>query len=77
MRRLAVVGTTGSGKTRLAREISTRLEIPHIELDSLYWGPYWTEPPVEAFRERVARALTGEAWVVDGNYSVIVLRAVR
>lgn len=55
----------------LAREISKRLEIPHIELDLLFWGPHWTEPPVEAFRERVARALTGEGWIVDGNYSKV------
>lgn len=34
-------------------------------------GSDWTEPPVEAFRERVARALLGEAWVVDGNYSKV------
>jgi adenylate kinase family enzyme len=69
MRRVAVVGTTGSGKTTLAREIAGRLGIPHVELDALNWGPNWTEVSRDVFRERVAAALGGEVWVVDGNYS--------
>lgn len=71
MRRIAVVGTTGSGKTTLARWLSERLGIPHIELDAINWGPNWTEIPVQTFRERVAQVLSGEAWVVDGNYSKV------
>jgi len=42
--------------------------VPHVELDALAWGPNWTLVPVEVFKERVARAVEGEAWVVDGNY---------
>lgn len=70
-RRFSVVGTTGSGKTVLARQISRRLSILHVELDALYWGPDWTQAPLEVFRERVARALSGGAWVVDGNYGKV------
>ena len=71
MLRVAVVGTTGSGKTTLAGQISHLLAIPHVELDSLHWEPNWTEAPVEVFRNRVAQALSGTAWVVDGNYSKV------
>jgi adenylate kinase family enzyme len=71
MQRIVVVGTTGSGKTMLARELAKRLGIPYVELDALYWEPQWTEPTVEVFRERVSRAVSGEAWVVDGNYSKV------
>ncbi len=70
-RRIAVVGTTGSGKTTLARQLSRRLAIPHVELDALHWGPNWTPFPIEVLRERTARALGGENWVVDGNYSKV------
>lgn len=71
MRRIAVVGTTGSGKTILARHLARRLRIPHVELDALYWGPAWSETPAPLFRERVAQALETDAWVVDGNYSKV------
>ena len=70
-RRTAVVGTSGSGKTTLARRLAQRLGLAHIELDSLHWGPDWTPAPREAFRERVAQALSGEAWTTDGNYSAV------
>jgi adenylate kinase family enzyme len=70
-RRIAVVGTTGSGKTTLARGLSLRLELPHVELDALYWEPNWTEAPVDLFRRRAEEALAGSGWVVDGNYGKV------
>ena len=69
-RRIAVVGTSGSGKTSLACQISKRLGIPRIELDALHWEPNWKEAPTDIFRERVELALRGDAWVIDGNYSM-------
>jgi len=71
MRRIAVVGTSGSGKTTFARRLAARLGLPHIELDGLYWGPNWTEPDDDVFRERVREATTTAAWVCDGNYSAV------
>ena len=35
-------GTSCSGKTTLARAISQRLGLAHIELDALFWGRDWT-----------------------------------
>jgi adenylate kinase family enzyme len=70
-KRIVVIGTTGSGKTTLARRLAERLGVPHVELDALHWEPNWTMAPLETFRERVAQALEGEAWVIDGNYSKV------
>jgi adenylate kinase family enzyme len=70
-RRIAVIGTTGSGKTTLARRLATRLRIPHVELDALHWDAGWKQAPREVFRERVERALLGDRWVADGNYGVV------
>jgi len=67
-RRIVVIGTTASGKTALAREISSRLAIPRVELDALHWGPAWTPVSTDVLRQRVAEAIRGDAWVVDGNY---------
>jgi adenylate kinase family enzyme len=65
------VGTSASGKSTLARALSTRLELPYHELDALHWEANWTEASDELFRERVMQAVTSEAWVVDGNYAVV------
>lgn len=69
--RIVIVGTTGSGKTTLARRLSEQTGIPHIELDALHWGPNWQEAPLDTFRERIAAALTESTWIVDGNYSKV------
>ena len=67
--RIAVVGTTGSGKTTLARRLAQLLAIPHVELDAIHWGPNWTPISPELFCERTTQALNGTSWTVDGNYS--------
>ena len=66
--RIAVVGTSGSGKTTVARELARRHGVTHVELDALFHGPNWAETPAEEFRRRVAAATDGDGWVVDGNY---------
>lgn len=71
MRRVAVVGTSGSGKTTMAAAVARRLGLPHVELDALHWEPGWQEAALPVFRERVGAALAGDAWTVDGNYSKV------
>jgi adenylate kinase family enzyme len=69
--RIAIVGTTGSGKTTLARQLSGQLGIPHLELDAIRHGPNWEETPDENFRKCLSQALSGRSWVVDGNYGIV------
>jgi len=69
MKRVSVIGTTGSGKTTFARALARRMNARHIELDALHWEPNWVEAPREIFRARVEIATRGDAWTVDGNYS--------
>jgi len=71
MRRVSVVGTSGSGKTTFARALATRLGVTRIELDALNWEPGWTTANVEVFRDRVRAATAAERWVCDGNYSAV------
>jgi adenylate kinase family enzyme len=72
--RIAVIGSTGSGKTSLGQGLAARLALPFIELDALHWDPGWT--PLTAtdpdeFVRRVDTATTAPAWVSDGNYKLV------
>jgi adenylate kinase family enzyme len=66
--KIAVVGTSGSGKTTVARRLADHHGVPHVELDALHWGPGWSACPTEEFRARVHEALSHEGWVADGSY---------
>ncbi|WFU21079.1 hypothetical protein QA649_23460 [Bradyrhizobium sp. CB1717] len=69
MRGIIVVGSQGSGKTSLALKLGRKLGLPVVHLDVLYWRPGWKTSDAASFRTRVAEAIAGDAWVVDGSFS--------
>ena len=70
--RVVIIGCSGVGKSTLARELSGRLDLPHLELDSVFHQPGWTQLPEDVFRERVQAYLdTHPRWVIDGNYAPV------
>jgi adenylate kinase family enzyme len=69
LRRVAVVGSPGAGKTTLARVLAYRLGVPHVELDAIFHLPDWQELPTDEFIETVSACTSSGGWVVDGNYS--------
>jgi adenylate kinase family enzyme len=70
VRKVNVLGSSGSGKTSFAAELAQRLGVPHFELDALHWGPNWAEPSPETFRATVQNVLESnpDGWVIDGSY---------
>jgi adenylate kinase family enzyme len=70
--RVAVLGTSGSGKTTFARRLAAAIGAPHVELDAINWQPDWRDlnsHDPEEFVRRVGEAAAADAWVSDGNYS--------
>jgi len=75
MRRVAVIGCGGAGKSTLARDLGRRLDLPVVHLDQHYWRPGWQRSEPAAWREAQRRLVAEEAWVIDGNYlSTLELR---
>lgn len=70
MQRVAILGSTSSGKSTLAAQLAAILGYPHIELDSLRFLPQWQVRSGEEFRALVDAATGQPCWVSDGNYSV-------
>jgi adenylate kinase family enzyme len=73
MKRVNVIGGSGSGKTTVARALSAKLGVPFIEIDEVHWGHYpnWKLPATDEFRSAIDVATRGDRWVVDGSYGSV------
>ena len=67
MRRIVIVGSAGSGKSRLARVLGEILDVPVIHGDKIFWRPGWSDPDNDEFRSDVRAHVAKEAWIYDGN----------
>ncbi|NUR88148.1 MAG: adenylate kinase [Nonomuraea sp.] len=64
MRRILVAGSSGAGKSTMARALGERLSVPYHELDALYFaGPGWLVD--DGFAARVAEIAASPAWIFD------------
>ncbi len=69
--KISIRGVACSGKTTLAKRLSKEFNIPHIELDELYWLPGWKERELNELLSKVEKKISQDSWVIDGNYSKV------
>lgn len=69
MKKINIVGTSGSGKSTFAKRLAQRLNYPYIEMDSLFWQPNWQGLDDAVFFPLLEEKLSRETWVLDGNYN--------
>jgi len=67
-RRVLVSGLAGAGKSTFSRALSAKTGLPLIHLDIHFWKPGWVEPTEDEWRDRQRGLLSGEEWIIDGNY---------
>jgi adenylate kinase family enzyme len=68
MNRVLVIGNAGAGKSTLAAKLGSILDLPVIHLDQHFWQPGWVETEQVAWRDKVHQLVSGERWIIDGNY---------
>jgi adenylate kinase family enzyme len=68
VQRVVILGPVGAGKSTLATEISRRTGLPVVHLDVLFWRAGWTAAPRDKALEGLAAAVSGDRWILDGNF---------
>jgi adenylate kinase family enzyme len=68
-KRIILVGNNGSGKSFFSKELAKITGLPLIHLDNEYWQPCWQALPRDEWEERQRQLISGDEWIVDGNYT--------
>ncbi|NHK30869.1 MAG: hypothetical protein FK730_05920 [Asgard group archaeon] len=66
MKRIAIIGNSGSGKSSLAVVLAEELSIPVYHLDMILWKPNWIRTPEDEFTIKHNAIVDQDAWILDG-----------
>lgn len=68
MKKIIVIGCSGSGKSTFARKLSALTNIPLYYLDMILYKPDRTTLSREEFDARLKKLMRRQEWIIDGNY---------
>ncbi|MEC5423764.1 DNA topology modulation protein [Virgibacillus sp. C22-A2] len=68
MKKIAIIGSGGAGKSTLAQRLGSILDIPVYHLDAIHWKPGWKAISRAELIEETEKILQHDAWIIDGNY---------
>ena len=69
MKRVLVIGKSGSGKTTFSKRLSELTSLPLVHLDGVYWYGEWQHLSREEFDRALQTELHKEEWILDGNFN--------
>lgn len=69
LNRVVVLGSSGSGKTTVARRLASSINAPHLEMDSVFHRYGWADDAPDDFLPILEEFTRADRWVVDGNYT--------
>jgi adenylate kinase family enzyme len=68
VKRVAILGSGGAGKTWLANELGRRTGLPVVHLDRIFWAPGWSERDPEEAQAALRAEVARDEWILDGNF---------
>ena len=70
--KIHIIGGSGTGKTYLANTLSKKLNIPHYDLDDLFWdnssAQYGTKMCIEKRNQMLLNILENNEWILEGVF---------
>ncbi|MCR5332057.1 MAG: adenylate kinase [Lachnospiraceae bacterium] len=69
MKKVVVLGCSGSGKSTFSVQLHKATGLPLYHLDNVWWRPDRTHITREEFDEKLDELLARDSWIIDGDYS--------
>lgn len=69
MKKIIVIGCSGSGKTTFVEKLRDKIGIELFYLDAIWHRPDRTHISREEYDARLSEILALDSWIIDGNYS--------
>ena len=66
MKKVAIFGNTGGGKSTLARQLAEATGLPLYSLDKIQYEPGGRKVPHDEYLDAHADLLKQDAWIIDG-----------
>lgn len=73
-KKIIIIGNSGSGKTFLAKEISSALSIPIIHLDDFFWTDKTCSQkrPKDQVLNKLAEYSQKDQWIIEGIFGDLI-----
>ena len=68
IKRVCVIGCSGSGKTTFSNNLNKACGLPVYHLDTIFYDANWVAVKRDVFDHRLIQILKKEQWIIDGNY---------
>jgi len=68
LRKVIIIGCPGAGKSTFARILSDKTHLPLYYLDMLWHKPDRTTVERNIFDNKLKEIVSGDKWIIDGNY---------
>ena len=69
MKKVLVLGCSGSGKSTFAIKLHEQTNLPLYHLDNVWWKADKTHITREEFDSYLAEMVNRDSWIIDGDYS--------
>ena len=69
MKKIIVLGCSGSGKSTFAIRLQNITKLPLYHLDNIWWKPDRTHISRDEFDRKLDDLVNRDNWIIDGDYS--------
>ncbi len=67
LKRIAVIGNAGSGKSTVAQKLQSVLHLPLYHLDQYFWKPGWGQPDRDEYKKIHDELCDRDEWIIEGT----------